>query len=68
MTLIFLKLNKISKNKNENLKMDEEKNKSSLTGFGDLIDDVTMTSSPDDENDEIEKPGRFERFQVNREF
>ena len=48
--------------------MDEEKNKSSLTGFGDLIDDVTMTSSPDDENDEIEKPGRFERFQVNREF
>ena len=45
--------------------MDEERNKSSLTGFGDLIADVTMTSSPEDENDEIDEPGKLRKFQVN---
>ena len=48
--------------------MDEEKNKSSLTGFGDLIDDVTMTSSPEDENDELEKTGRLKKFKVRDRF
>lgn len=68
MTLSFLQINKILKNKNEKLKMDEEKNKSSLTGFGDLIDDVTMTSSPEDENDELEKTGRLKKFKVRDRF
>ena len=45
--------------------MDEEKNKSSLTGFGDLIDDVTMASLPEDENNDTEEPSRLKKVQVN---
>ena len=44
--------------------MDEERNKSSLTGFGDLIADVTTT--PEDENDETDEPGKLRKFQVNK--
>ena len=47
--------------------MDEEKNKSSLTGFGDLIDDVTMTSSAEDENNDTAEPSRLKKVQVNKE-
>ena len=46
--------------------MDEERNKSSLTGFGDLIDDVTTTPSPEDENDETDEPGKLKKIQVNK--
>ena len=46
--------------------MDEERNKSSLSGFGDLIDDVTTTPSPEDENDETDEPGKLKKIQVNK--